>query len=318
MRVMWVVLDAMVMLGAVMIDMTYSLKRPCNFWLGAANAFVRIKGGIGSSPNILASSRSYWRIMATNRCPFSKRRHVAIGHRTSKRCSPHCGLVGYKMNHSIVCTGLTSRQEVNRAAYGAAGTYTPPGTCAPCPQPDPPPLERISRRGICARGHHVKRSTHPIMGQTCPTRSHTNSSVQGIASRDAAAALRGHKMYVLEHDEVELEEDEYKVRDIVGAQAFTAGQDSVYLGEIVGVVLGDDISSTVGLASDMLELQILEQGSGVKKVCYVPFVPAYVPVVRLANDTNTQATVLLELPDGFLDLAVEVEEKLTIRGFLPG
>lgn len=123
-------------------------------------------------------------------------------------------------------------------------------------------------------------------------------------------------MYVLEDEEVDLEENEYMVRDLVGARAYRADDESVYIGEVVGVVLGDDMSSTVGLASDMLELRLpCETPSDVPKVCYIPFVPAFAPVVRLDGGNST---ILMDLPEGLLDLAVEMEEKVAIRGLLPG
>lgn len=123
-------------------------------------------------------------------------------------------------------------------------------------------------------------------------------------------------MYVPQDEEVQLEEDEYMVRDLVGARAYRDDNHSVYLGEVVGVVLGDDISSTLGLASDMLELRLpSESSTDVPKVCYIPFVPSFVPVVRL---DGSNSTILMDLPEGLLDLAVEVEEKVVIRGFLPG
>lgn len=140
--------------------------------------------------------------------------------------------------------------------------------------------------------------------------------LKGIGTRDAAAALRGHKVYVLEDEEVDLEENEYMVRDLVGARAYRMDDESVYLGEVVGVVLGDDLSSTVGLASDMLELRLpLDKPTDVPKECYIPFVPALVPVVRV-NAGN--CTVLMDLPDGLLELAEEVEEKVVIKGLLEG
>lgn len=128
--------------------------------------------------------------------------------------------------------------------------------------------------------------------------------------------MRGHQVYVLEDEEVDLAENEYMVRDVVGARAYSVDDEALFLGEVVGVVLGDDISSTVGLASDMLELRLpLENPYDKPKQCYIPFVPAIVPVVRM-NEGN--CTVLMDLPEGLLDLAVEVEEKVVIRGFLPG
>lgn len=137
---------------------------------------------------------------------------------------------------------------------------------------------------------------------------------KGVITRDAAAALRGHTVYVLEDEEVDLEENEYMVRDLVGGRAYEKDDESAYIGEVVGVVLGSDIS-TAGLASDMLELRLpLENPTDVPKECYVPFVPALVPVVRI-DEGN--CTILMDLPEGLLDLAVEVEEKVVVRGFLP-
>lgn len=144
-------------------------------------------------------------------------------------------------------------------------------------------------------------------------------AAKGVTTRDAAAGLRGHKMYVPRDEEVQLEEDEYMVRDLVGARAYRDDDHSVYLGEVVGVVLGDDISSTLGLASDMLELRLpSESPTDVPKVCYIPFVPSFVPVVSLDGSNSNNSTILMDLPEGLLDLAVEVEEKVVIRGFLPG
>ncbi|CAN0324168.1 unnamed protein product, partial [Ectocarpus sp. 8 AP-2014] len=139
--------------------------------------------------------------------------------------------------------------------------------------------------------------------------------LEGVKTRDAAAALRGHKVYVLEDEEVDLEENEYMVRDLVGGRAYRQDDESVYIGEVVGVVLGNDISPTAGLASDLLELRLpLENPGDIPKECYIPFVPALVPVVRVEEG---KCTILMDLPEGLLDLAVEVEEKVAIRGFLP-
>ncbi|CBJ25900.1 Probable 16S rRNA-processing protein rimM [Ectocarpus siliculosus] len=139
--------------------------------------------------------------------------------------------------------------------------------------------------------------------------------LEGVKTRDAAAALRGHKVYVLEDEEVDLEENEYMVRDLVGGRAYRQDDESVYIGEVVGVVLGNDISPTAGLASDLLELRLpLENPGDIPKECYIPFVPALVPVVRVEEGN---CTILMDLPEGLLDLAVEVEEKVAIRGFLP-
>lgn len=60
-----------------------------------------------------------------------------------------------------------------------------------------------------------------------------------------------------------------------------------------------------------LELPPLEVG-GPQRMCYVPFVEEIVPVVQLA-----ERYLLLEPPEGLLDLAVAKTEKVVIRGFLP-
>lgn len=120
----------------------------------------------------------------------------------------------------------------------------------------------------------------------------------------------------MQDEEVDLEENEYMVRDLVGARAYRVDDESVYLGEVVGVILGDDMSSTAGLASDMLELRLpLENPADVPKQCYIPFVKAFIPVMRLVEGNPT---VLMDLPDGLLDLATDVEEKVTIKGFFAG
>ena len=140
--------------------------------------------------------------------------------------------------------------------------------------------------------------------------------MKGVSTREAAAALRGHKVYVLETEKVNLDPDEYMVKDIVGARAYRADDESVYLGEVVGAVLGDDISDG-GLASDMLELRLpSDNPTDVPRLCYIPFVSAFVPTVRLNDRSNS--SVLLDLPEGMLDLAVEAVDKVTIKGLLPG
>ena len=118
-------------------------------------------------------------------------------------------------------------------------------------------------------------------------------------------------MYVLQTEEVDLDPDEYMVRDIVGARAFDAKDESVYLGEVVGAVLGDDVSTSAGFASDMLHLRLPSaKPTDVPKVCYIPFVPAFDPAVRLKENNSS---ILLDLPEGLLDLAVEEEEKVIIK-----
>ena len=103
-------------------------------------------------------------------------------------------------------------------------------------------------------------------------------------------------MYVLQTEEVDLDPDEYMVRDIVGARALDAKDESVYLGEVVGAVLGDDVSTSAGLASDMLHLRLPSaKPTDVPKVCYIPFVPAFVPAVRLKENNSS---IFLDLPKG--------------------
>ncbi|CAM9103353.1 unnamed protein product [Discosporangium mesarthrocarpum] len=139
--------------------------------------------------------------------------------------------------------------------------------------------------------------------------------LEGVSTRDAAAGLRGHKIYVCEEERPDLMDGEYMIRDLVGAGAYDANDDSVYLGEVVGVVIGDDISGTAGLANDLLELHIPAKTPGdATKVCYVPFVPQIVPTIVSSPENRC---VLLDLPEGLLDLAVEVQEKAVVRGFLP-
>lgn len=167
---------------------------------------------------------------------------------------------------------------------------------------------------VCSAPHHIL----IVLLNAAPRKSRF-VHCQGVKSRDAAAALRGHKIYVLEGDEVDLEDNEYLVRDIVGARAYRADDESVFLGDVVGVVLGDEVSSSIGLASDSLELRLpIENPGAVSKVCYIPFVPAFVPVVQIDAGNEKGPYVLLDLPEGLLDLAVPVEEKVVIKGFLPG
>ncbi|KAG5184502.1 hypothetical protein JKP88DRAFT_237610 [Tribonema minus] len=76
----------------------------------------------------------------------------------------------------------------------------------------------------------------------------------------------------------------------------------------------DDLGVVAAKGQDLLEMELppSEMG-GPPRMCYVPLVEDIVPVINVQ-----EGYMLLEPPDGLLELAVAKTEKIVIRGFLPG
>ncbi len=91
----------------------------------------------------------------------------------------------------------------------------------------------------------------------------------GITDRNAAEALRGSLMLVLERDRPKLEPGEFHVSDMVGLEVYF--QDTQ---EKLGVV-----SNILFAGNDLLEVQV----AGKEQPVLIPFVEPIVPVVDLKN-----------------------------------
>lgn len=132
--------------------------------------------------------------------------------------------------------------------------------------------------------------------------------LQSIETRDAAAVFKDYVVYIRRDHRPVLKEDEYLIRDLVGLRVTVGG---AIVGEVVGVVLPSDLCDTASIASKMhslLEVKLLSQ----KKLTLVPFVPAVVTKV----DTVAGA-IVMDPPQGLLDLTYEETKRVVIRGFLP-
>ena len=104
----------------------------------------------------------------------------------------------------------------------------------------------------------------------------------GMDNREAAEAITGSKILVLESDRPQLEEDEFHVRDLIGLAVF----DQVSQG-LVGTIV-----DVFPAGNDLLEVQ----REGKDDRVLIPFVMAIVPVVDLA-----QGRVEITPPKGLLD-----------------
>jgi len=166
--------------------------------------------------------------------------------------------------------------------------------------------------------------------------------LRGVATREKAKALQGHRIFVRNSDRSQhLESDEYMVADLVGLLVVRAAkraegeekrEEWEVLGEVCGVVTRDELSL---IGHDLLEVLLprpqkapeatpeaapeASLGGGLKlglapprKSCLVPLVPAIVKEVDL-----TSRLLLVDPPDGLFDLAVEVKERRRIRALLP-
>ena len=104
----------------------------------------------------------------------------------------------------------------------------------------------------------------------------------GIASKEAADALRGTRLYAPREALPSLPDDEFYHADLLGLTALDTGGRE--LGKIAAVLNHG--------AGDLLELR----GPGLKGSVLVPFTRAIVPTVDLAS-----GRVIIDPPEGLLD-----------------
>lgn len=106
--------------------------------------------------------------------------------------------------------------------------------------------------------------------------------LSGVASKEAADALRGVRLYAPRDALPDLPDDEFYHTDLIGLEAFDTGGEK--LGRVKAVLNHG--------ASDLLEL---DRGRGEASVL-VPFTQAIVPTVDLSK-----GRIVIDPPEGLLD-----------------
>jgi 16S rRNA processing protein RimM len=117
---------------------------------------------------------------------------------------------------------------------------------------------------------------------TRPVTSGFAARLSGVATKEAADALRGTRLYAPRAALPALPDDEFYHADLIGLTALDTG----------GVTLGKVAAVLNHGAGDLLELR----GPGLKGPVLVPFTRAVVPTVDL-----TAGRVIIDPPDGLLD-----------------
>jgi 16S rRNA processing protein RimM len=124
----------------------------------------------------------------------------------------------------------------------------------------------------------------------------------GVRDRDAAEALRGCEVQIDRAHLPPLEDDEYYLADLVGARVerATASGEREALGEVVGV--------TTNGAQDLLEIEWTDP-TGARHGWLLPALPGFVlDVQQGGSGAPSEATVLADVPPGFLPDALERED----------
>jgi 16S rRNA processing protein RimM len=163
-----------------------------------------------------------------------------------------------------------------------------------------------------------------------------------VNTRLAAAAFKEFSLYVRKEDRPELQTNEYLVRDLVDVPVYaevhppTAAESHEkeegadrkpqlqYIGVVSGVVPPDELCdpSLAALMHAMLEVK-LDRKDSVEvddpdgpgdTMCLIPLVPSIVTSVVLKDD---EKMIVINPPEGLLDLTYVEKKKFVIRGFLP-
>lgn len=140
-----------------------------------------------------------------------------------------------------------------------------------------------------------------------------------INSRLSASVFRDYNVYVRASDRPMLNEDEHLIRDLVDLSCysnFTLDDDGKeiydgYIGKVNGVIPADELCdpATASLMHAMLEIR---KPGLAGELCLIPFVPSI--VLRVSYD---QRAILIDPPEGLLDLVYIENKRVVIRGLLP-
>jgi 16S rRNA processing protein RimM len=150
--------------------------------------------------------------------------------------------------------------------------------------------------------------------------------LDGADDREAADRFRGCTLYARQEDDIpERKQDEFLVTDLVGLKVFLLPDKQVLsdhaeiclstrklVGEVAGIVLGDEMSSIPGLAHDMLEVSVSREFAGHSDtLVLIPFVPQIVPIVDIEK-----RELVIDPPPGLLALTYVRQERFHIKGLL--
>jgi 16S rRNA processing protein RimM len=150
--------------------------------------------------------------------------------------------------------------------------------------------------------------------------------LQGIYDRTVADRLKGATLYyAAQQNTVQLDDDEVFLSDLVGLAVYrrktdgedAEGADDELVGEVLGVVLAEEMCAIPGLFHDQIEVGLTRPDGfptpgRPRDLVLIPLVPEIVPRIDLSEQL-----ILIDPPAGLLDLTYVREEKVVIKGLLP-
>jgi 16S rRNA processing protein RimM len=180
------------------------------------------------------------------------------------------------------------------------------------------PRKRAPRKVTLATGKHLGDDSFLVQ-------------LQGVYNRTAAQRLKGATLYyAVQQDTVELQGDEMIVSDLVGLSVYqqqTIGEGGIdvagdhhdcllLVGKVLGIVLAEEMCAIPGLLHDQIEVQIIRPNEEPMpgrppELVLIPLVPEIVPKIDLDNQL-----IVVDPPEGLLDLTYIREEKVRIKGLL--
>eukprot|EP00871_Galdieria_phlegrea_P003415 jgi/Galph1/4074/GphlegSOOS_G2746.1 len=128
-----------------------------------------------------------------------------------------------------------------------------------------------------------------------------------VDSREQALELRGTQLFVRSGEALELQQEEYLAKSLIGLKAWDI-QTTQLLGKVVNVYTREEVLSySIQGAQDLLELQLED-----RRFVYIPFVKALIPEIDLEN-----GHIWVDPPQGLLGLSFErIKKPPRIRGYL--
>eukprot|EP00588_Corethron_pennatum_P012006 CAMPEP_0194275162 /NCGR_PEP_ID=MMETSP0169-20130528/8072_1 /TAXON_ID=218684 /ORGANISM="Corethron pennatum, Strain L29A3" /LENGTH=348 /DNA_ID=CAMNT_0039018559 /DNA_START=116 /DNA_END=1162 /DNA_ORIENTATION=- len=176
------------------------------------------------------------------------------------------------------------------------------------------------QRHIKAAGRRAPRPTLLERGRAGGSGGTYLVKLGGVDDRQAATLVKGAVLYGRRDVSVpRLGTDEYRIDDLAYMNVYRVVSESEpdrLVGRVAGIVLASEFSDApAGIGNDLVDilLPLRDKGGGEVHVL-VPFVPQIVPVV----DVEARRMVL-DPPEGLLDITYVREEKVVVRGLLaPG